>query len=167
MAKMIFKGRLLNVLKKKVLLPNGNKVELEIVKHPGAALVVPFIGNDKIVFIKQFRPVIDDYLYELPAGTLNVNEDITVCAKRELKEETGFIAGKIKKLGEIVLVPGYSTEKIFIFKAQGLKKVDCRNEPDEVIEVEFMSKLKIRGLFKAGKIIDAKTICALAMCGVL
>ncbi len=161
----MFKGKLLNVSRKKVILPNGNKVELDIVDHPGAALVVPFLDEKNIIFIRQFRPVINSYLYELPAGTLNIKENILACAKRELIEETGYSSGKIKKIGAIVPVPGYSTEKIFIFKAQDLKKVDHKNEPDEVIIVEKMNRQHVLKLFRSGKIIDAKTICALAMCG--
>lgn len=161
----MFKGKLLKVSRKKVVLPNGNKVELEVIDHPGAALVVPFISKDKIILIRQFRPVIDSYLYELSAGTLNINENVLVCAKRELKEETGYSCAKIQKIGYIYPVPGYSTEKIVIFKAQGLKKIEHKNEPDEVISIEIKNKAEIKKLFKSGKIVDAKTICALTMCG--
>jgi ADP-ribose pyrophosphatase len=163
--KLVFKGKLLRLGTKKVRLPNGFVTRLEIVRHPGAALVVPFLSKDKIILIRQFRPVVDVYLYEAPAGTLNKKESPFACARREIIEETGYSAGKLTRLGEIYTVPGYSTEKIAIYKAEGLRKEKWAPEQDEVIENAVMTKTAVRRLFKRGKIVDAKTICALSMCG--
>ncbi|MCU0666967.1 MAG: NUDIX hydrolase [Candidatus Omnitrophica bacterium] len=138
---------------------------IPIIKHPGAALIVPFLGNGKVVMLRQYRPVIKKYLYELPAGTLEENETPLACARRELIEETGFSAGKLIKLGFIYPVPGYSTEKIFIYKAFDLKRAKMRLENDEIIERNIVTRGKARSLLKSGKINDAKTICALALCG--
>jgi ADP-ribose pyrophosphatase len=136
-----------------------------MIKHPGAALIVPFLAKDKVIMLRQLRPVINSYIYELPAGTLDKNELPAVCARREIVEETGYSAGKITLLGKIYPVPGYSTEKIFIYKAERLKKTERIAEPDEVIESRVFTKAEIKRLFKRGRIIDAKTICAFTMCG--
>ena len=133
--------------------------------HPGASLIIPFLTKDKVIMLRQLRPVINSYIYELPAGTLEENEPPTSCARREIIEETGYAAGKITLLGKIYPVPGYSTEKIFIYKAEGLKKTEKVAEKDEVIESRVYTKAQIRQLFKQKKIVDAKTIAALAMCG--
>ncbi len=162
--KTIYKGRLLHLAIGKKLLPNGYLARFEIIKHPGAALVVPFLTKDKIILLKQLRPVINSYIYELPAGTLDKNEPPLSCARREIIEETGYAAKKFTKLGEIYPVPGYSTEKITIFKAESLTKRHRIPEQDEIIESFEFDKKKIKKLFKSGKIIDAKTICALALC---
>ncbi|MFH0827954.1 MAG: NUDIX hydrolase [Candidatus Omnitrophota bacterium] len=161
----MFKGKLLNVSVKRRRLPNGFWVRLEVVEHIGAALIIPFISKDKIIILRQYRPVINSYLYELPAGTLNKGEASIACARREIIEETGFAAGKFTRLGEIYPVPGYSTEKIAIFKAEGLLKKVAAAQQDEVIRAKVITKFQLRGLFKNKKIKDAKTICALAMAG--
>jgi len=162
--KTVYKGRLLHLAIGKKLLPNGYLARFEVIEHPGAALIVPFLTKDKIILLKQLRPVINSYIYELPAGTLDKNELPLSCARREIIEETGYAAKKITKVGEIYPVPGYSTEKITIFKAETLTKRRRVPEQDEVIEMFEVNKKDIKKLFKSGKIIDAKTICALTLC---
>ena len=163
--KTIFKGRLLDLVVKNVRLPNGYTVRLETIKHPGAALIIPFLSKDRIILLKQYRPAIDSYIYELPAGTLDKNEKPAECARREIIEETGFSAKKLTYIGKIFPVPGYSTECIKIYKAAGLRKEEHKYEKDEVIKSHLFTRSGIRQLFKSGKIVDAKTIAALALCG--
>ena len=139
--------------------------KIPIIKHPGAVLIVPFINNNEVVLLRQFRRVIGKYLYELPAGTLESKEQLVSCAKRELIEEAGYSAGKLIRLGYIYPVPGYSTEKIIIYKALNLKPAQKCLKDDEVITHSIVSKQKVRRLFKSGKICDAKTICAFSLCG--
>ena len=165
MRKTIFKGRLLAVGTEKVRLPNGHKVDLEIVEHPGAVLIVPFLNKNRVIILKQYRPVIRSYIYEFPAGTLEKGESSLKCAKREIIEETGHTAGKLTRLGKIFPVPGYSTEKIVIDKAEKLIKKERMVQVDEIIEIKIMTRKEILALFKNGRIVDAKTICALAFCG--
>jgi ADP-ribose pyrophosphatase len=165
MKKIVFEGKLLKLFTRRVRLPNSYVVDLEIIEHPGAVLVIPFLTKNKIILLKQFRPVLDSYIYELPAGTLETRESPVKCAKREIIEETGYSAGKITKLGAIFPVPGYSTEKIVIFKAEHLKKENRLVQADEVIEPFIVTKPAVRKLFKEGKLVDAKTICALSFCG--
>ncbi|MCX5707524.1 MAG: NUDIX hydrolase [Candidatus Omnitrophica bacterium] len=163
--KRVFKGKLISVSIKRQRLPNGYMARLEVVDHIGAALIVPVISQDKILLLRQFRPVINGYLYELPAGTLNKKESVIACARREIVEETGYSAEKFSLLGEIYPVPGYSTEKIAIFKAERLFKKEVAAEKDEVIQVKVFNRSQIKKLFKKKKLKDAKTICALAMAG--
>jgi ADP-ribose pyrophosphatase len=165
--KQVFKGKLLKVYIKKKRLPNGYTATYEMIRHPGAALVVPFISRDRIIMLRQLRPVIGSYIYELPAGTLDRNESPAHCARREIIEEAGYCAGKLTAAGSIYPVPGYSTERIFIYKAQKLRKVRRQAEKDEVIKTFFMTRAGIRRLIKSGKLTDAKTIAALALCGVI
>ena len=161
----VFSGKLLKVYVGKVRLPNGYLATFEMIKHPGAALIIPFLTKNKIIMLRQLRPVIGSYIYELPAGTLDKNESPHSCAKREIIEETGYSAKSLKLLGSIYPVPGYSTERIFIYKATGLKFQQREMEKDEVIESRVYSKTQVRKLFKSGRIVDAKTIAALAFCG--
>lgn len=163
--KTIFKGRYIDLVVKNVRLPNGYTARFETVKHPGAALIIPFLSKNRIILLKQYRPVINAYIYELPAGTLDKNEKPVECARREIIEETGFSAKKLTYLGKIFPVPGYSTECIKIYKAEGLRKEEHKFEKDEVIKNHFLTRLRIGKLFKSGKIVDAKTIAALALVG--
>jgi ADP-ribose pyrophosphatase len=162
-AQTVFSGKLLRVVRCPVRLPNGYKITLELIKHPGAVLIVPILNDGSIVFIRQYRPAIASYIWELPAGTLKAGEKPAVCAQRELIEETGYRAGSLKKLGFIYPAPGYTTEKILIFSATKLLKVPAQQEADEVITVVPKTPAQVRNLLKIGKIVDAKTICALAL----
>jgi len=163
--KSVFKGKLLKVFVKKVRLPNGYLATFEIIKHPGAALVIPFLSKDRLIMLSQLRPVVGRYIYELPAGTIDKGESPLECAKREIVEETGYAAGSMKRLGAILPVPGYSTEEIIIYKAERLSLRHRHAEKDEIIELKVFSRAAVRRLFKAGRIVDAKTIAALAFCG--
>jgi len=159
-----YKGRVISLLTTQRRLPNGVKTKLEIVVHPGAVLIVPFINFNKIILIRQYRPVVQRYLYELPAGTLRAQESTIDCAQRELVEETGYRAKSFKKIGQIFPVPGYSTEVITIYEAQNLRKQTGKKDPDEMISLCLLNRRQIREFFRSGKIVDAKTICALAFC---
>ena len=163
--KTLFKGKLLDLVVKNVRLPNGYTATYEMIRHPGAALIVPFLAKDKMIMLSQLRPVIGRYIYELPAGTLGKDESPLSCARREIIEETGFAAKKFTYLGKIFPVPGYSTECIYIYKAEGLRKEEHKAEKDEVIFSRVVTKAGVRRLFRSGRIVDAKTISAFAMCG--
>ena len=148
-----------------VKLPNGRIHKISFINHPGAVIIAPFFSKNKIVFMRQFRPVLRKYIYELPAGTLDPDESLSACAKRELIEETGLRAKRMTKVGWIYPVPGYSTEIIHVFKAEGLTQGAAAPEQYEVIENIVMTKAQVARLFKQGKLQDAKSICTLAFCG--
>ena len=163
--KKIFDGKLLKLYIKRERMPNGYLGTFEMIRHPGASLIVPFLSKNKIIMLRQLRPVIGAYIYELPAGTLGRNEKPIACARREIIEETGYAAGKMTLLGSIHLAPGYSTEKIYLYKAERLRRKERVPEHDEVMESFVLTKARVKRLFKAGRVTDAKTIAALAFCG--
>lgn len=163
--KKIFKGKLLQLSQRKQKLPNGYQAILEVVSHPGAVLIVPILSNDKLILIKQYRPVINSYIWEFPAGTLGKREKPLLCAKRELMEEIGYSAARWKSIGVIYPAPGYANEKIIIYSASGLKKKTADVQSDEIIESEICTKLQIKKMVRAGEIVDAKTLSALMLCG--
>src|SRR5580698_531460 len=147
-----------------VKLPNGRTVRITVIHHPGAVIIAPFLNKNTVVMLRQFRPTLKKYIYELPAGTLDPHEPVALCARRELLEETGLKAKKLAKLGAIYPVPGYSTEIIHIFKAEQLTMTQAQPEDYEVIEIMPMTKPQVRKLFTQGKLMDAKSICTLAFC---
>ncbi|MDE2221925.1 MAG: NUDIX hydrolase [Candidatus Omnitrophica bacterium] len=148
-----------------VKLPNGRVTRINLINHPGAVIIAPFLNKKTVVMMRQFRPVLKKYIYELPAGTIDPGERPVRCARRELLEETGLKAGLLAKLGAIYPVPGYSTEVIHIFKAEQLTMTQAQPEDYEVIDIMPMSRSEVRALLKKGKLMDAKSICALVLCG--
>jgi len=164
--KQIFKGKRITVYTSLRSLPNKKKAYLEEVAHPGASLVVPFVSY-KVVLIRQYRGIIDEYIWEFPAGVLEKGETPYACAKREVTEETGYVVKDLRKIGYIYTTPGFSNEKIHIFKAKCISKQATQMDPDEVIRTEIFTKKQVGKLFKDGKISDAKTIAALSFSGIL
>ena len=161
----VYDGKLLKVFVKKVRLPNGYRATFELIQHPGASLIIPFLSKREIIMLRQLRPVINSFIYELPAGTLDRGETSLACARRESIDETGYAARKFTSLGRIFPVPGYSTEKITIYKAEGLTRRARIAERDEILRNHIFTKGAVKTLVKSGRIVDAKTICALSMCG--
>ncbi len=162
-----FKKKKIFLITRKMTIPNGMKIEKDIILHPGAALIVPFLSPDKVVILRQYRSTINKYLYEFPAGTLEPGEQPAACARREIMEEAGYRAGKLKKVGMIYPVPGYSDEIIYIYRADKLSIQKETGDADEVLEPVIMTRAQIKKIFKAGKIVDGKTIAGLAFCGLL
>ena len=161
--KKLFSGKLLRLYLKRHRFPSGHIANLEVVVHPGAVLIVPFLDKDRIILIRQYRPVINAYIWGFPAGTLGKAETPIGCAKREIAEEIGYKARRWKRIGHIYPTPGYTTEKIVIYKARGLKKIKSKKEEDEIISARTFTKREIAVLLRSGKIVDAKTICALLL----
>ncbi|MEA3489831.1 MAG: NUDIX hydrolase [Candidatus Omnitrophota bacterium] len=163
---VVFGGCLFTVFKGRKRLPDGRNAYFEEIDHPGAALIIPFV-KEKIIFIRQYRGVIEKYIWELPAGIIDPGETPYSCAKRELVEETGYEAEKIKKIGLIYTTPGFCNEKIHIFRADCKRDGTGKRDPDELIRVKQMTKDGVRRLFKNGRISDSKTIAALSFAGIL
>lgn len=157
----VFEGNFLNVYRDEQNYPNGYKGNVEYIKHPGAVLILPVLKDGRIVFIKQYRPTIGKYIYELPAGTLESGEEFKECAHRELIEETGYKAAKIEELAPIYPCPGYSTEIIYMFKATDLIEVEHEAMDDEDIEVVLLDEARVKDLIAKKEINDAKTLAAL------
>jgi ADP-ribose pyrophosphatase len=164
-SKHVFTGKVLTLNIDTVTLPNGFTVDLEIVRHPGAAAVVPLKDNGTVVLIKQFRHAAGGFIYEIPAGKLHPGEDPLHCAARELEEEIGYVAGRLELLTSILTAPGFTDEVIHIYKATGMTAGRQQLDRDEVLEVLEISLEEAIKMIKAGTIRDAKTIVGLELVG--
>jgi len=164
-SKHVFTGKVLTLNIDTVTLPNGFTVDLEIVRHPGAAAVVPLKDNGTVVLIKQFRHAAGGFIYEIPAGKLHPGEDPMHCAARELEEEIGYVAGRLELLTSILTAPGFTDEVIHIYKATGMTAGRQQLDRDEVLEVLEISLEEAIKMIKAGTIRDAKTIVGLELVG--
>jgi ADP-ribose pyrophosphatase len=145
----------------RVTLPNGNSVELDIVRHPGAAAVVPFVSEREVLLIRQYRHAAGGSIFEVPAGKLDPGESPIACAARELEEEAGCRAGRLVELGWIWTTPGFTDERIFLFAAFDLERVPHRRDADEVIETVRMDFDAALALVWRGELNDAKSALAL------
>ena len=154
-------GRTFQFVVENVTLENGATVDLELVRHPGAAAIVPFIRRDVLILIKQYRQAIGNFIWEIPAGTLNPKESPIECAKRELIEETGYSAKSWEKLGEITPVPGYSDERIYIYMADQLIPAEQHLDTDEVLNVHEINLVDAIDMVYQGIIQDSKSISGL------
>jgi len=156
-----YRGRSISVFAEEVELSNGRRVTLDIVRHPGAAAVVPFVSEDEVLLIRQFRHAAGGTIFEVPAGKLDGNEDPGACAARELEEEAGQRAGRLERLGEIWTTPGFTDERIHLFAAFELEPVAQRLEADEVIEVVRVRFDRALEMIWTGELRDAKSALAL------
>ena len=161
MTKNIYTGRVVTLNIDTVRLPNGVTVDLEMVRHPGAAAIVPMKDDDTVVLIRQFRHAAGGFIYEIPAGKLHPGEDPKACAARELEEEIGCQASAFELLSSIFTAPGFTDEVIHIYKATGLTKGRQHLDRDEVLEVVELSLQDAITRVRAGSIRDAKTIVGL------
>ena len=161
-----YKGKVINVDIDTVEFPNGSVGELEMVRHPGASAVVPFLtdpnGDDpQILLIKQFRHAAESFIYEIPAGKLDGEEPPIECAHRELREETGCTASRMEHVYTFYTTPGFTDEKIHVFMASGLSRGEVAHEKDEFMTVETVTLSAALELVKKGELVDAKTALAL------
>ncbi len=162
----VFNGRVLKISVDKVTLPNGRPATRELVRHPGAAVILPVTQEGLVVFVRQYRYAVDEVLYELPAGKLDKGESPENCARRELTEETGYAAQNMEKLLSIFTVPGFCDEVIHIYKATGLHLKKQSLDEDEFLKVCLLDPAEVKRMLKAGIICDAKTLCALFVSGI-
>src|SRR5262245_5034627 len=142
-------------------MPNGHVTTLELLQHPGASAVVPFVDAEHIVLLRQYRFAVQDRLWEIPAGKLDPGEDPESCARRELAEETGFRAARLVPVGRIVTAPGFTDECIHLFCAYELEAGEARCEPSELIEVHRVAFDEALRMVERGEIVDAKTVAGL------
>lgn len=156
-------GKIIKLDRDTVRFPDGSIGELDMVRHPGASAIVPFLSDPRgddplILLIRQYRYAAHGYIYEIPAGRLDAGEDPRDCATRELKEETGCTARALEHLTSIFTTPGFTDEKIHIFLASGLEKGETAHEADEFMTLETMTLSRALEMIRAGEINDGKTI---------
>lgn len=159
--KNIYTGRVITLNLETVSLPNGATVELEIIRHPGAAAIVPLKADGTVVLIKQYRHAAGAFIYEIPAGKLHPGEDPRECAARELEEEVGYRAARFDLLTSIYTAPGFADEVIHIYQASGLTPGRQHLDHDEVLDVVETPLEKAIEMVVDGTIRDGKTIVGL------
>jgi len=159
-------GKIIKLDKDRIRYPDGSEAEVDIVRHPGASAVVPFLsdpeGEDpQVLLLRQYRYAAGGYLYEIPAGRLDPGESPAECAARELKEETGCTAEKIEPLITMVTTPGFTDERIHLFMATDLTHGEAAREADEFADVVVVRLSEALELIQHGEIPDGKTALGL------
>ena len=162
----IHKGRVFQLVRENVTLENGVTADIDYIQHPGATAIVALKDHEHLMMLKQYRHALKDYIWEIPAGTLDAGETIENCAQRELAEETGYSAARWHRLGEITPVPGYSNERIHIYLAMDLKPAEHNLDEDEMITVHKMQFDTVVEMIKKGEIQDGKTIASLFLASI-
>lgn len=158
---IIYSGKVFNTIVDDVEYESGNRSIREVAEHPGGAVIFAVFPDKKVILIKQHRYPIDKFIYELPAGKLNPNEDPLDCAKRELEEETGYKANKWQKLTTIYTTPGFCSEQLHIYMAQDLYPAENGRNLEEgelTMTVEILPLEKVIEMIKNQEIVDGKTI---------
>ncbi|RME21802.1 MAG: NUDIX hydrolase [Deltaproteobacteria bacterium] len=159
--RIIYVGRIVNLGIEDATLPDGRVVELEVIRHPGAAAVVPLHDDGTVTLVHQYRHAGGGMHYEVPAGILEPGEEPDACARRELSEEVQLQATDLRPLTTIHTTPGFTDERIHLFVARGLTPTTDHPEDDEYIEVVRIPLAEALAMTADGRITDAKTICAL------
>lgn len=162
-----YTGRVISLDVDTVRFPNGTVGELEMVRHSGASAVVPILeasgGEPTVLLIRQYRYAAEGFLYEIPAGRLDPGETPEACAYRELREETGYTAGKLTPLTTIFTTPGFTDERIHLFVAYDLSAGSSSLESDEILELQATPLARSIEMIHSGEITDGKTIVALLL----
>jgi ADP-ribose pyrophosphatase len=159
--KVMFKGRVFGVRREEVIEPGGVRATREIVSHPGSVVVLPVFPNGRILMIRQYRHSVRQYLWELVAGSKDAGESFEKGAHRELLEETGYTARRMRKILDLFPTPGFVSENMVIFLAKGLQLGKAQPEADEKIKMRTLSLREIESWIRAGKIRDAKSVAGI------
>ena len=165
-SKRLYSGRIVNLDLDSVRYPDDSIGQLEMLRHPGAAAVVPFLdppggADPRAVLIRQFRHAADSYIWEVPAGRLDGGESPESCAERELEEETGMRARRLERLTTIYTTPGFTDERIHLFLADGLEPGAEHREADEFMELHTLHWSQVLEMIDRGEIVDGKTLVSL------
>jgi len=160
---VVYTGRLFSVAIRRGVDETGRAYEKEIVRHPGAVLIVPRLDDERVVMIRNHREAVDENLWELPAGKLEPGEPPIEAAGRELIEETGYRAGRLEKLTEFYTSPGFADELMHVYVATDLVPDEQRLEPGERITVEIVAVADALNMIRDGEIRDGKTIVGLLL----
>jgi ADP-ribose pyrophosphatase len=160
-SKVMLKGRVFAVRREEVIEPGGVRATREIVTHPGSVVVLPVFPDGRILMIRQYRHSVRQYLWELVAGSKDAGESFEKGAHRELLEETGYTARRMRKLLEVFPSPGFLTENMVIFLAEELKLGKAQPEAEERIDMRIFSVHEVESWIRAGKIRDAKSVAGI------
>ena len=159
----LLQGRTFKIRRDVLKTPNGRETRLEIIEHGGSVVLIPIDDDGNLLFVRQYRHAAGEDLLELPAGTRDDDESFEECAAREIREETGMEAGKLQKVGEFYLAPGYSSEFMVVFLATGLKDNPLDADDDEFLQVEKIPLQQAMEMAERGDVPDAKSLAALLL----
>jgi ADP-ribose pyrophosphatase len=154
----VYEGRLLKIDVDHVALSGGRQATLEIIRHPGAAAALPFLDEDSVLLVRQYRHAMGGFILEVPAGKLDPGEGPERCVVREVEEEVGHRPGRIVPLGAIFTTPGFTDEVIWLYEAHDLVPTEVAHEADEWIEVTRMPFAEVVDAVRDGRIRDAKSV---------
>jgi ADP-ribose pyrophosphatase len=157
----VFQGHAFKIRRDSLKTPDGRETKYEIVEHVGSVVIIPIDEQGNLLFVRQYRPATGMDLLELPAGTRDGDEPHEACAAREIREETGMAAGKLERIGDFYLAPGYSTEFMAVFLATELTYNPLRPDADEFLQLEKIPVNKAIEMAEKGEMPDAKTLAAL------
>jgi len=158
---ILWHGKVFNFNVEKRALPNGRKIKMGVIRHPGSAAILPVLEDGSVVLIHQYRPVIRDFIWEVPSGTIDPGEEPLECARRELREECGLTGQKFEKIGEIFVAPWYSDERVHLFIATGIHPCEQNLDEDEILTTHTFSFDQVMSMAERGEIQDATTLLAL------
>ena len=162
-SEILLKGRAFAIRRDTLKAPDGRETKFDIIEHGGSVIIVPLDSDGNLLFVRQYRHAAGMDLLELPAGTLEEGEDPAVCAAREIREETGFAADRIEKIGDFYLAPGYSTEFMHVYLAQDLRLDPLEADADEFLSVEKIPFAEAIQMAERGEMPDAKSLAALLL----
>jgi ADP-ribose pyrophosphatase len=160
-SKTVYHGNLLHVLEDRVRLPDGKTARREYIRHPGAAMMVPFLDPETVVLVRQYRYPLARHFYEIPAGKIDRGEEPLETARRELREECGYEAGEWRRLATIHPGIGYSDEAIELYLARDLTQVGRAPDDEEFLEVVNVDFAEALAWVRDGRITDQKTVIGL------
>jgi ADP-ribose pyrophosphatase len=162
-SEILMKGRAFTIRRDHLKIPDGRETKFEIIEHGGSVVIIPIDEHENMLLVRQYRHATGGDLLELPAGTLDGDEDPEVCAAREIREETGMAAGTLTKVGDFYLAPGYSTEFMHVYLATDLSLNPLEADADEFLSVEHIPIAEAIQMAERGEMPDAKSLAALLL----
>jgi ADP-ribose pyrophosphatase len=160
-SKVLYTGKVFRLLRDTVIEPGGVRANRDIIVHPGSVVVLPIFADGRVLLIRQYRHTVGGFLWELVAGRKEPDESPSVAARRELLEETGYTARRLRKLLHIIPTPGFVKEWMWIFAAEGLVEGAAQPEEDERITPRIFSLKQVDAMIRSGRLRDAKSIAGL------
>ena len=167
-SKSIYSGRVISVAVDEIVFADGRRIEMEVVRHPGSVVMLPMTAPGRLLLVRQYRYVVDQWLWELPAGTRHPDESLDAAALRECHEEVGKIAGRAERLLSLFPSPGFCDEAMHFFRLTDLRnrradEAAPEQDPDEQLSVREFSVEEVREMVRAGEIVDMKTVVGMTL----